>query len=132
MTPLLRKPIPLALLVASIAALVAVWLAGATRQPASGAPPRVPDPKYVTQGSSRSAVRTADVQVSGREIRDSANETCETRTVAQWAEILGTTATPAAVASRFARHNYEISIRDQAYRGCRQTLREQERTVAAR
>lgn len=129
MTPFLRKPVPLGLLAMAIAAIAAVLVVSLFHDPAGGVPKFVPNPKYATQGTSQAAVRSADVKVTADEIKDSANETCESRTVAQWAQILGTAATPAAIARKFARQNYELSVRAQAYEGCRQTLVEQEQLL---
>lgn len=125
MTPLLRKPISLGLLAMCLAVGVAVSGVSLLRGSPEGIPKYVSNADYATQGTSQAAVRSADVKVTGDEIMDSANETCESRSIGQWAAILGTPPTPTAIAREFAKQNYELSIRHDAFVGCRLTLVEQ-------
>jgi hypothetical protein len=77
-----------------------------------------PNPRYASQSGDLHAGRAADLEWRGDEQVDSASETCEGFTVAQWAELLGTAPDPDAVAREFARRNFSPSLRKAGYEGC--------------
>ena len=77
-----------------------------------------PNPRYASQSGSLHGGREADLEWRGDEQIDSASETCEGFTVAQWADLLGTEPDPDAVAREFARRNFSPSLRKAGYEGC--------------
>jgi hypothetical protein len=107
----------LALIAAAVAAL---QLAAADPSVPAARHPR-PNPAYATQSTSRGAVARAYKRWGNTDKRDMTGAACEAHSVAAWAAILHTAATPKAVSRAVAR-SAEPAFRRGAYLGCLDAL----------